>query len=440
MNPVIKLLIFLTLIFFAENYSQERINHKLLREKFFSKYLVENSKFYYNEILDFLNSYTQKSKLLDNSTCLFIDSIIVSSLDGAKIKTTVVYNSSSRAESYTIFSLQNNEWIKWYKMSNEYNSDGNVSITLHENWINNNWENDIYEIFRYDTLGNNLTHIIQAWVGNKWFNFIKNSYAYDMNGDLIKSLQEVWEDENWVKATRVTNQFYPPGIKTSNLIEDWENTNWVVKYLNTFEYDKLGKLVSILNKRWVVDRWQNYAKKIFINNQDEPQSIHLLKIWANNIWNDYDRYIYNYNNFNYLVDGFYEYFFNGQWVPGEGFLELKNPDGFEIHFIANEIQVYYNSITDVGNDVNPVQYALSQNFPHPFNPTTNIKFSIPQRGYVKLVIYNLLGEVITILVDEVLQAGNHIVPFNAENLNSGIYIYRIESAIFFQSNKMILLK
>jgi hypothetical protein len=85
-------------------------------------------------------------------------------------------------------------------------------------------------------------------------------------------------------------------------------------------------------------------------------------------------------------------------------------------------------------------YDLSQNYPNPFNPTTNIKFSIPRQDYVKLAVYNLLGEVIAILVDEVLQAGNHNVPFQADNLSSGVYIYRIESENFVQSNKMILLK
>jgi hypothetical protein len=86
------------------------------------------------------------------------------------------------------------------------------------------------------------------------------------------------------------------------------------------------------------------------------------------------------------------------------------------------------------------QLVMEQNYPNPFNPTTNIKFSLPEASHVKLTIYNILGETISVLVDQTLEAGSHTVSFNASSLHSGIYIYKIEAGNFSQINKMNLVK
>ena len=83
---------------------------------------------------------------------------------------------------------------------------------------------------------------------------------------------------------------------------------------------------------------------------------------------------------------------------------------------------------------------LSQNYPNPFNPVTTIKFSLPESGNVKLTIYNLLGEQVAEPVNEFKNAGVHTINFNASELNSGVYIYKIESNGFVQSRKMTLIK
>ncbi|MFO7524520.1 MAG: T9SS type A sorting domain-containing protein, partial [Ignavibacteriaceae bacterium] len=85
-------------------------------------------------------------------------------------------------------------------------------------------------------------------------------------------------------------------------------------------------------------------------------------------------------------------------------------------------------------------FSLSQNYPNPFNPTTKINFSIPESGLVQLKVYNLLGEVITILVNEEKQAGKHEVQFNASNLSSGIYLYTLRAGNYVDTYKMLLLR
>jgi len=96
-------------------------------------------------------------------------------------------------------------------------------------------------------------------------------------------------------------------------------------------------------------------------------------------------------------------------------------------------------IENIGNEV-PTIYKLEQNYPNPFNPLTNIKFSIPKPGFVKLVIYNLLGEEVETLVNENLSQGNYKVDFNASALASGAYLYRLVSGNFSEIKKMVLVK
>ena len=92
------------------------------------------------------------------------------------------------------------------------------------------------------------------------------------------------------------------------------------------------------------------------------------------------------------------------------------------------------------NDVNPRSFTLEQNYPNPFNPTTTIRFSVPQSGFVTLKVYNLLGQEVATLVNEQLAAGTFAADFNAAQLASGAYVYRLSAEGFVQVRKMVLMK
>ena len=85
-------------------------------------------------------------------------------------------------------------------------------------------------------------------------------------------------------------------------------------------------------------------------------------------------------------------------------------------------------------------FELSQSYPNPFNPSTQIDFSIPQQSIVQLKVYNALGQVVATLVNGNLCAGSHSVNFDGRNLASGMYIYRLTAANFTSEKKMLLLK
>ena len=88
----------------------------------------------------------------------------------------------------------------------------------------------------------------------------------------------------------------------------------------------------------------------------------------------------------------------------------------------------------------PEEYKLEQNYPNPFNPTTTIQFSIPEQTFVKLEVFSSLGEKISTLVSEELNAGNYKYEWSAINLPSGIYYYKLTAKEFAQTKKLVLLK
>jgi hypothetical protein len=99
------------------------------------------------------------------------------------------------------------------------------------------------------------------------------------------------------------------------------------------------------------------------------------------------------------------------------------------------------NVTDVqDNSSNPSSYNLFANYPNPFNPSTTIKYSIPEASFTTITIYDALGNEVSSLVNETKSAGTYEVEFNAADLSSGIYYYTLQAGSFAQTKKMILIK
>jgi len=97
-------------------------------------------------------------------------------------------------------------------------------------------------------------------------------------------------------------------------------------------------------------------------------------------------------------------------------------------------------MTDIEEVQLPLQFELSQNYPNPFNPNTTIMYSLPEPSHVSLEIYNILGQKTATLISEYQDAGNHTVMWQANDMSSGMYFYRIVAADHTESRKMLLLK
>ena len=127
---------------------------------------------------------------------------------------------------------------------------------------------------------------------------------------------------------------------------------------------------------------------------------------------------------------------------------------YDISFFATdgcgeaELVVIFDVITGValvdGAEL-PDQFYLTQNFPNPFNPVTQIEFGIPERSHVTLAVYNVLGQRIRTLVDRTLSPNTYTAEWNGNSdigvrVASGIYFYKLETNLYTETKKMILLK
>jgi hypothetical protein len=107
---------------------------------------------------------------------------------------------------------------------------------------------------------------------------------------------------------------------------------------------------------------------------------------------------------------------------------------------ADFVGVVLTSVAERAGTGIPGAFELSQNYPNPFNPSTTIRYAIPTTGMTSLKIYNILGQEVATLVNEVLPAGVYTVRFDASSLASGLYFFRIQSGSFSQVKKMVLVK
>jgi hypothetical protein len=88
----------------------------------------------------------------------------------------------------------------------------------------------------------------------------------------------------------------------------------------------------------------------------------------------------------------------------------------------------------------PVEYKLAQNYPNPFNPVTSIEYALPEAAKVRVEVYNVLGQVIDVLVDSNQEAGFHKVVWDATDMASGVYFYQITANTFTSTKRMVLMK
>jgi plastocyanin len=142
---------------------------------------------------------------------------------------------------------------------------------------------------------------------------------------------------------------------------------------------------------------------------------------------------------------------NGVWDSGplaedETFTYTFNIEGvFPYHcsphpWMVDTIVVGSPTGINDGNATIPAQFELAQNYPNPFNAQTAIEYSLPNESHVRIVIYNLLGRVMETVVDRTEPAGIHRAVWDAADVPTGVYFYRIEAGEFTQTRKMLLMK
>jgi len=140
---------------------------------------------------------------------------------------------------------------------------------------------------------------------------------------------------------------------------------------------------------------------------------------------------------------------NNSFISAQPFVTIT---GAKVHVIWTDnrdgnFEIYYK-VDPTGNIIGiqqisteiPKVFLLSQNYPNPFNPTTIVNYSIPKDGFVNLRVFDINGREVFVLVNQNQKAGTHEITFDAFNLSSGIYFYKLEANGYSDIKKMIVLK
>lgn len=200
---------------------------------------------------------------------------------------------------------------------------------------------------------------------------------------------------------------------------------------NYYSISEIPYTVKLMNVR--TDTLHRILFRDTIRAGDSIETEFLRGFYITNIPNDEDSFYvkmevdHAFDNADYYVNPIYYDPF-GPEGPSNSNGQQHLAVIFENENITNEVET------------TPTEFKLSQNFPNPFNPSTNIQYSIPKDNLVKLKIYDILGKELIVLVNEFKHAGSYKATFDGKDLPSGLYFYRIEAGDFVQVKKMMLVK
>ena len=199
--------------------------------------------------------------------------------------------------------------------------------------------------------------------------------------------------------------------------------NWIneFKYSNTF--NSSNNLVEYLEQYWVGSDWQNKWQYIYTYDTNNNQIESLGRLWSDSIWLNYWDDLFTYNEYNNLTEI--------QKLEWDGLTWINYGKRLLAYIPITTLEDYFDS---------GISYTLLNNYPNPFNPTTTIQYMLSSRQFVSLKIFDVLGIEIETLVNEEKPAGNYELNWNAANLPSGVYFYRMNAGDYVQTRKMILLK
>ncbi len=313
---------------------------------------------------------------------------------------------------------------------NTWNLYGNLYEFNEMLWCQFFDENNGYALEDYSG-GNKLLKTTDS--GKTWQRYSIKDYQYPLRGYFINSeigwftagsgtdiMKTTNGGLNWVELPNV------PSFSNLNAVFFInENVGWAVGNRGIILKTKDG------GEHWILQTYSEEPDKeltnLFFINEKTGWAIGekgLIKITRNggNNWFEIEAPTCNWLNDIYFIDE------NNGWIVGENGVILKTSNG-GLTFVENT-----TSSIVINN------YLLEQNFPNPFNPNTTISYSIPKSAKVELKVFNLLGQEIATLVNEEKSPGNYEVNFNASNLPSGVYIYKMKAGEYVQTRKMILLK
>ena len=372
-----------------------------------------------------------------------------------RTRTSYTYG-SNHLQASEIIQKWDGEWIDSTKLLTTYDGTGRSLISTTQDWKDTGWQNMEKAIYSYDDIDMTIqvvwqywrdnsgwdwvdtlrttsvlvddlvsTATTEKWNGVEWIYVQKITYTYNASNMLTQILGQTWSGAAWVNHDRSTTTYNAIIQDTSDLAQNWTGS-WVNSTRTQHSYDGQGN--RILNVRWT---WGGAAYTKTYADTLKNHSGHLSEFVRYVVATDsLERTQYSYDVvYDFMLLATYQYY-DGGWIN-----VLKT--GYEWQDVVLS--------ADSENGQLPSSFRLAQNYPNPFNPMTVIRYSLSQRSRVSIAIFNILGQEVTTLMDDMQSAGIYETTWDGmdrsgQRVGSGIYFYRITAGDFSETRKMVLLK
>ena len=348
------------------------------------------------------------------------------------------------------------QWLKSYD-SNGYLTESEVYIFRNDEWLilgNVSYTNN--------DNGSPNTKIKQVYRGGYFRNRSLNEYNYNDSGDLTQNTRYKWHDNSWNNRSQKELQ-YEDGLCVNSTYYRWEDTTWTNRYLNEISYNDNGERDVKVGYKWTDSGWTERHKTEYSFDDNSNLSQKIFSKWTDSGWITKARITISRDDSFNPVDILLEKvdstdawnnvslrentFFDGGMIM-ESVSSRWHDDGW--HLRKRNEYTYINgpgrsSLNIIEPISLPEQVTLDQNYPNPFNPITTISYEIPKVEFVMVSVFNLRGNKITTLVNELQNPGVKSYNWNGtndygNNVAASVYIYTIQAGNYRQSKKMILLK
>ena len=366
--------------------------------------------------LSYLNQYWSDGQLTNNLMSTF----------------TYDVNGNKLTELFQVYNV--GQWSNDWQHIYTYDSIGNKQTDLFQSY-NGGWTNGSLDTYHYNANGHVLDRLYQQWSNGQWINDSLNTYIYDASEYVLTHLCEQWSNGQWTNYSLDTNTYDTNGYCLSHLYKQSVNGQLADNYLETFEYDTKGNQLSHLYQEWSIGQWTNYSLDTHSYTEDGKELTHLFEQWSNGQWTNNFLISYTYDANGNILTEVSVMWSNSSWIP----VDHMFPIGMGYRVSISYKLLY---VTDISTNTNFIasNYSLSQNYPNPFNPSTTISFSLLSKSFVTLKIFDLMGREIATLINGEMSSGSHSQKWNASDLSSGIYFYRLQTGSFTETKKLVLLR
>ncbi|WP_337871666.1 T9SS type A sorting domain-containing protein [Ignavibacterium sp.] len=366
-----------------------------------------------------------------------------------------IYNQVGKITTYTYFIYLAGQWQPQNKIEYVYSLSGNSDTLTNYNYLNSQWEINYREIKNYNANSNLIEKIRQVWISNNWINEIQNLYLYDGNNNLISLTNKYWDNGIWVNNNQYLFTYNQHNNYTEYLYQKWINSNWVNQFRYTYSYNQNNLLDVYLKQNWINNNWVNADRSTYNYDNLGNRIQTTRQLWDGSNWQYYQQTTYTYSD-TLLVHYLLSQYSGNQFINvNQTSISYDNNNNKQIEVYQNWVNgIWQNSnkfifthtlITNAESEMSFTDnFYLEQNYPNPFNPTTKIKYTIPDVGsglaLTVLKVYDILGNEVATLVNDYKPAGSYEVEFNASNLSSGTYFYKLSAGKFTATQKLILIK